>query len=258
MHVPSVSMFWNHKEQQIYNAQTLQMIFYCSVALLALISILKFILVLHAGHCLALWPELGKSCLWFSSRSSGILQIVPKPDVHQTLLPYDHLRESVYPPHFFSEKKTWVGCFPKLLDSMQTPNLIQQPPCLLRCVSVTANVWTWGTWSWILFPLIHSLTVGSEEGSPSLHVTFVWYRPYFRHSNTVSSFAQRLFPSAFGNDHFSLILKKKCHVIMSCLTAAPCYPWGSEVGIVFLLLVHSSVIPCSLASGPTFLLSLLS
>lgn len=51
--VLSANLFWSHKEQ-IYNAQTLQMIFYCSVALLALISVLKFILGLHAGHCLAL------------------------------------------------------------------------------------------------------------------------------------------------------------------------------------------------------------
>lgn len=72
LHVLSVSLFWSHKEQ-IYNAQTLQMIFYGSVALLALVSILKFILGLHAGHCLALCPELGKSWLWFSSWSSGIL-----------------------------------------------------------------------------------------------------------------------------------------------------------------------------------------
>lgn len=150
----------------------------------------------------------------------------------------------------------WVGCFPKLFDSMETPNLIQQPPCLLLCVSVTAHVWTAAGGAGFCFhSFLHSL-LGLRKEVPLHTWLFVWYHPYFRHSNTFLPL-HRPFPSTFGNDHFSLILKK-CHVIMSCLTAAPCYPWGSEVGIVFLLLVRSSVIPCSLASGPTFLLSLLS
>lgn len=67
---------------------------------------------------------------------------------------------------------------------METPNLTEQLPHITLCVDGCYCEGTCRTLSWILFPLIPSLTVGSEEGSPSSHVTFVWYHLYFGHSNT--------------------------------------------------------------------------
>lgn len=154
----------------------------------------------------------------------------------------------------------WVGCFPKLFDSMETPNLIQQPPYLLLCVCTAANMWTCSTLSWICFhSFLHSL-LGLRREIP-LHMWLLsditWAPSFAPWSFPTMSSLHRLFPTAFGNDHLSLILKN-CHLLLSCISAAPRYTWGSEAGIVFLLLVRPSVIPCSLATGPTLLLSLLS